>query len=1085
MSNIAKRIAELSPERRELFARLLKQEQQDVSRTVITPRPRELKHVPLSFAQQRLWFLQQLKPDSPFYNIPEATYFDGPLDISALERSFTEIVRRHEALRTTFQTIYGQPVQVIAPPAAARLEVVDLSRLPQPEREPEAQRLALEEAQKPFDLSSDKLLRLRLLKLDETKHILLVTMHHIVSDGWSLDVLTRELNALYAAFREGKSSPLAELPVQYADYAVWQREWLSGEVLAEQLGYWRGQLGGELPTLELPTDRVRPAVQTYHGAVEIRELDERLARKLNELGRQSGATLFMTLLAAFNVLLARYSGQEEILVGTPIAGRNRAEIENLIGFVVNTLALRTDLSGNPGFREILARTRETTLGAYAHQDVPFERLVEELQPSRSLSLAPLFQVVFTVQNQQAGHLSLHGTEMEAMQTETETSKFDLRLAAIETENSLTLSMRYSTELFDAARIQRMLEHFECLLESIVADPSARLSELSILSERERRRLLTNWQADSKGFTAHQCLHELFTAQARKTPDAVAVVCEQERFTYRELEGSANRLAHRLQSSGVGPEVPVGICAHRSPDMIVGVLAVLKAGGAYLPLEPEQPAERLAFMLADSRVRVLLTERSLTEKFEGKAVEVVCLDDALAPDGDGSEDAPTCAAGPDNLAYVIYTSGSTGQPKGTQVTHRNVVRLLSATRDWFDFDGRDVWTLFHSFAFDFSVWELWGALLSGGRLVIVPYLISRSPEQFYELLLAERVTVLNQTPSAFGQLMRVDEHRRDARSLSLRLVIFGGEALEFSSLKGWVERHGDERPQLVNMYGITETTVHVTYRPLVSSDTTLAGSGSRVGRPIPDLEIYVLDRHLNPVPFGIPGEMYVGGAGVARGYLNRAGLTAERFVPHPFSERAGQRLYKTGDLVRLLADGDIEYLGRIDQQVKIRGFRIELGEIEKALAGHPSVGACVVIAREDEPGDKRLTAYLVGRQQPVPNVNELRDFLGRHLPEHMIPAAFVWLDALPLTTNGKIDRRALPAPGQARPALERSYLAPRDTLEAALAEMWRELLGIEQVGVEDDFFGLGGDSIKGAIFINRLQERLGEIVHVITIFQSPT
>ncbi|HEV7474838.1 MAG TPA: amino acid adenylation domain-containing protein [Pyrinomonadaceae bacterium] len=1042
--------------------------------------------LPLSFAQQRLWFMDQLEPQRAIYNIPDSHYFEGPLNLEALERSLSEIVRRHESLRTTFQTIAGGPVQVIAEPQAVKLDVIDLSKLPAAEGEAEAQRLGDEEARRPFDLTRGPLLRVRLVRLADTEHVLLLTMHHIISDGWSIGVLGRELTALYAAYCAGQSSPLADLPIQYADFAVWQREWLRSEVLEKQLGYWREQLGGQLPVLELPADRPRLARQSYRGAVEVLELSEELRRRLHEISRASGATPFMTLLAAFNVLLWRYSGQGEVLVGTPMANRNRAETEELIGFFVNTLVIRTRMNGGMSFRELLAQVRETTLGAYEHQDMPFEMLVEELQPERTLSRMPVFQVVFSMQNATTDQLALEGMNLDFMPTETHTTKFDLVLAATENDGTLFLSLRYTTDLFDAPRIQRMLEHFACLLEAIAADPAQRLSSLPITTERERSEVIAHWSDSRERFAVNECLHELFDAQVKRTPEAIALVCEQEQLTYRQLDQRANQLANYLRALGVGPEVLVALCLDRSPNMIVGVLAVLKAGGAYLPLEPEHPAERLAFTLADSGASILLTEGNRWKNFAGAAVKVVQLDadmdrEAISRE---SEEPPVNGALPDNLAYVIYTSGSTGKPKGVAITHRDVTRLFAATQKWFHCDEHDVWTLFHSYAFDFSVWEIWGALLHGGRLVIVPYLVSRSPETFHELLLREKVTILNQTPSAFRQLLHVDENREAASELALRLIIFGGEALELQSLKAWFDRHGDQRPQLVNMYGITETTVHVTYRPLSKEDIAHTAS-SRIGMPIPDLEVYVLDRDLNPVPFGIPGELYVGGAGLARNYLNRAALTAERFVPNPFAEKPGERLYRTGDLVCLVAPGDLEYVGRIDQQVKIRGFRIELGEIEAALAAHPSLSNSVVIAREDQPGDRRLVAYLVNMNEGTdPSLDELRSFLSEKLPAHMIPAAFVLMEKLPLTVNGKVDIRALPAPGLARPALERSYLAPRNGLEIMLAEMWQELLRIEQIGVEDDFFSLGGDSIKGAIFINRLQEKLNEIVHVVTIFQYP-
>jgi amino acid adenylation domain-containing protein len=1084
MSDITKRIGNLSPEKRELLERLLKQERVDVARTLIMPRKADGGVAPLSFAQQRLWFLNLLRPESAFYNMPSALRLTGALDADALERSLREIVRRHESLRTTFDTVGGEPRQVIARATPLRLSTVDLSALPPHEQGSETRRLVEEESRRPFDLARDPLLRARLLTLKDDEHVLLLVMHHIVSDGWSIGVLLNELSALYTAFTNGRESPLAELPIQYADYAVWQREYLSGEVLSEQLAYWRNHLGGELPVLELPADRPRPPVPSYHGAEELVSVEPGIAERLRALGRENGATLFMTLLAAFDVLLYRYTGQEDIVVGTPVAGRSRAEVEGLIGFFINTLALRTKLSGRISFRELLGRVREVCLGAFAHQELPFEKVVEELQPERSTSLMPLFQVAFVLQNAADFELELPGLEVEPLDTETETSKFDLRLSAQETPEYLTLSLRYSTDMFDAPRMRRMLEHYCNLLAAIAADPGGRISRLPLLTDGERRHLLTRRVAQPRDFPPPLCLHRLFEAQVERTPEAVALVSGGENLSYRALNERANRLARHLRRGGVGAESLVGICLPRGAELVATLLGVLKAGGAYVPLDPDYPRDRLAFMVGDARVKALITTLEHAEKFTDPAVRVVRLDaDAETVARESGENLEG-EVSPLSLAYVIYTSGSTGRPKGVMVTHANVARLFGATEHWFGFGAHDVWTLFHSYAFDFSVWELWGALLYGGRLVVVPYFVSRSPVEFLKLIREERVTVLNQTPSAFRQLMRADEAAPEAAPLSLRLVVFGGEALELQSLRPWFERHDEARPRLVNMYGITETTVHVTYRPISAADAN-GGAGSMIGVPIPDLDLYVFDGEMQPSPVGVPGELYVGGAGLARGYLERAGLTAERFVPHPAGSMPGARLYKTGDVARLLDSGDIEYIGRSDSQVKIRGFRIELGEIEVALSRHPAVAEGVVVAREDRPGERRLVAYVVGARGATPRADELQSFLRGRLPEHMIPASFVVLDSLLLTPSGKLDRRALPAPGQARPDTARGYVPPQTKLEALLAEMWQEILGLDRVGVEDNFFELGGDSIKGAIFINRLQDRLAEIVHVITIFNDPT
>ncbi|HZB44769.1 MAG TPA: condensation domain-containing protein, partial [Pyrinomonadaceae bacterium] len=733
------------------------------------PVPRD-GELPLSFVQQRFWFLDQLMPGSAAYNIPTAVRLSGTLDAAALERSFDEVVRRHEVLRTTFAVVEGRPRQVIAAESKTRLALVDLGARPAGEREAEAERLALEEAQEPFDLARGPLLRAKLLRLSPDDHVLLFTMHHIISDGWSAGVLVRELTAIYEAFAEGRESPLAELPIQYADFARWQREWLQGEVLESRLAYWRKQFADRLPVLDLPTDRPRPPVPSDRGAVRNITLPASLAEEVRAVCRAESVTLFMLLLAAFKVLLHRYSGQEDILVGSSIANRNHVETEGLIGLLINTLVLRTDLAGDPTFKELLARVREVSLGAYAHQDLPLEQILEELRPEWDASRAPVFQVAFQLQNFQLPSIELRGLKLTPMTGAVGTAKFDLSMSLVETPEGLTASLEYSTDLFDAETIARMLGHYRNLLEAIVADPSARLSDLALLSEAERRELLSEWNPPAGIRTRARPLHRMFEEQARRTPRSIALVCEGREMSYAELNGRANKLARHLRSLGVGPESPVALCVERSAEMVVAIIAVLKAGGAYIPLDANYPAERVAFILEDARAHVLVTQERLLQTLPAHGGSVVLLDaDWPTIDGHGAEDSDG-AGDAGHAAYVIYTSGSTGRPKGVVVSHENVARLFEATEPLFDFDHSDVWTLFHSYAFDFSVWELWGALLYGGRLVVVPYWVSRSPEAFRELLSAERVTVLNQTPSAFRQLMRADEDAGDARELRLRLVV---------------------------------------------------------------------------------------------------------------------------------------------------------------------------------------------------------------------------------------------------------------------------------------------------------------------------
>ncbi|MEG3939648.1 amino acid adenylation domain-containing protein [Microcoleus sp. S36b_A3] len=1026
---------------------------------------------PTSFAQQRLWFIDQFEPGNPFYNLPAAVLLKGRLNVVVLELSFKEIVRRHEALRTTFATVDGQPVQVVGENFNFGLQVLDLQQLEETEREEKVKQLAAEEASKPFDLTKWPLLRASLLQLNAEECVLLLTLHHIIFDGWSIGVFLQELAALYEAFLIGKPSPLPQLSIQYADFAIWQREWLAGDRLQTQLNYWKKQLSGAPPLLELPADRPRPPAQTYRGAKESFLIPRTLRSALKKLSRQENATLFMTLLAAFKTLLYRYTGQADIPVGSPIANRNRAEIQGLIGFFVNTLVLRTDLSGEPTFRQLLARIREVSLEAYAYQDLPFEKLVEELQPERNLSYNPLFQVAFVLQTPPVAAESIAGLNLTLLNVENQTAKVDLTLYLEEKQEEISGQFEYSTDLFDAVTIRRMAGHFLTLLEGIAANPERRIEELPLLGEKERHQLLVEWNDTRVDYSSDRCIHQLFEAQVERTPDAIAVVFEDQKLTYRELNKRANQVAHYLQQIGVKPDVLVGICVERASDTIVGILGILKAGGAYVPLDPANPRDRLAFILEDAQVNVLLSEKKLLPNLPKSSAKIVCLDADQSAFSQHSKENPASATTAENLAYIIYTSGSTGIPKGVLVSHSNVLRLFAATQSWYNFNEQDVWTLFHSYAFDFSVWEIWGALLYGGRLAIVPYSVSRSPQEFYNLLCKEKVTVLNQTPSAFYQLIETDKSVGIGEDLSLRLVIFGGEALDLQSLKPWFDRHGDRHPQLVNMYGITETTVHVTYRPLTAAD--LSKNASLIGRSIPDLQVYLLDRNCQPVPIGIPGEIYVGGAGVARGYLNQPELTGDRFIPNPFNDSLTGRLYKSGDLARYLPNGDIEYLGRIDHQVKVRGFRIELGEIEAALGQHSDVLQAVVIVREDVSGDKRLIAYIIANSAAQNKhsilIHELRCFLKGKLPEYMIPAAFVTLEALPLTNNGKVDRKALPAPDRDRPELEEAFAAPSTGIEKNLAEIWAQVLGLEQVGIDDNFFELGGDSILSIQVISKANQ----------------
>ncbi|HZI46197.1 MAG TPA: amino acid adenylation domain-containing protein, partial [Pyrinomonadaceae bacterium] len=806
----------------------------------------------------------------------------------------------------------------------------------------------------------------------------------------------------------------------------------------EQLAYWREELAGVPAILPLPIDHARPTVQSYRGSAVKVSLGAEIASSLRELSRKEGVTLFMLLLAAFEVLLWRWTGEPDVVVGTPIANRTRAQLEGLIGCFVNTLPLRVSLAGNPSFSELLKQVREVCLGAYAHQELPFEKLVEEIAPDRNLSHTPLFQVMFVLQNVPIEEVDLPGLKLSVFETENSTTKFDLLLALGETEVGVDGSLLFNADLFERATVERLAGHLPILLESVITNPEQRIAELPLLTPAERHQLLNEWN-DSCQEHPSQCLHELFERQVERAPDATALVLAKEKLSYQELNCSANQLAHYLRAMGVGPESLVAVVMERSFEMIISILAVLKTGAAYLPVDPAYPKDRISFMLADAAVSAVITTEAQLETIGEQSARVVCLDTERKTISSYPFHNPMVAGNSENLAYLIYTSGSTGKPKGVMVSHGNVLRLFSATEKWFCFSAEDVWTLFHSYAFDFSVWEIWGAFLYGGRLVVVPYIVSRSPDVFYELLWREQVTVLNQTPTAFRQLIQAEQEIGESKALALRFVIFGGEALEPSSLQPWFERHGDQFPQLVNMYGITETTVHVTYRPLRAADAHADGR-SMVGVRISDLELYVLDEHLELTPVGVTGEVYVGGGGLARGYLHRPALTAERFIPHRFSQEAGARLYRTGDLARWHADGDLEYLGRADQQVKIRGFRIELGEIESVLRGHPRIKQVAVVSRSWPIGEKYLVAYVIANEQYAASVDELERYVKQRLPEYMIPTTFVFLDALPLTASGKVNRLALPAP-DARRLSEESYQAPRTPIERALARAWAGVLEV--------------------------------------------
>ncbi|MEJ2767903.1 non-ribosomal peptide synthase/polyketide synthase [Mycetohabitans sp. B46] len=1023
--------------------------------------------LPLSFAQERLWFLNQLGQDAA-YQIPIAMRLTGKLNIAALEAALSEIVRRHEALRTRFDTVEGTGVQVIHSPWTVEL-------VPQEVAEQEVMRHLLAIAEQPFDLTTGPLARFALLRLAPDSHVLSATLHHIISDGWSMGVLMQELEALYTAFSQKQDSPLPELPVQYADYALWQRAWFKDQTLEQELDYWRTQLSGAPAALELPTDRPRPAVPSGQGHGVLVHVPAALAAQLKALARREGATLYMALLAAFQVVLSRWSGQDDIVVGSPIAGRTQVQAEPLIGFFINTLALRTDLSGDPRFDALLARVRETTLGAYAHQTVPFEKLVEVLQPVRDLSRQPIFQVMVNGFNIPVPDFALPGLTVEKIDLERLSTKFDLTLYFGETSDGIEGWLQYATDLFDAETIKRLGQHWVNVLEAVVADPTQRLSELPLLSTTERHQLLTAWNDTAADFSSAPTLHQLFEAQVQRTPNAVAAVFETQQMTYDELDRRANQLAHHLRAIGVGPEVTVALCAERSLQMLVGLLGILKAGGAYLPLDPSYPAERIAYMLEEAQVAALVMQPHLESLLPATRAQTVMLETGWAQIATQPSTRPTSIVRPHNLAYITYTSGSTGKPKGVMTQHSSAANYLNFLVRHYRLTEADVVLNVASLAFDASVRDLLGPLVAGARTVLIPTAQAKEPHQYVRAIHAHGVTkLLSITPSLLRSVCQVADGPQTAPTL--RTILTSGEALE-ADLCTQVHQTLGEQIQVVNQYGPTECTMTSTWFAAVRQASGIVP----IGRPLSNARVYLLDRYLQPVPCGVAGELYIAGAGLTRGYVNQPALSAERFIANPFGQ--GERLYRTGDLAKWRADGQLEYLGRTDHQVKIRGLRIELGEISAALAGHPDVAQATVITREDgRSADKRLVAYLVATANGTITPAALRQYLSQKLPDYMVPAAFVMLDALPLTPNGKVDRKALPAPEMTVTATARM---PRTPEEQVLCELFAEVLGVAHVGIDDNFFELGGHSLLAARLINRVRTILGLELSIRNLFETPT
>jgi amino acid adenylation domain-containing protein len=1083
----ATRRAQLSPERRAILERWTQGRHAQVQHVI----PRRPVHSPTapSFAQERLWLIERLLGRGNVYNtVPTATAIHGPLDVALLERSLNEVVRRHESLRTTFSTVDGQPAQLIAPAMPITLSVIDLRHLPQPEAE--AIRQVRDGARQPFDLAHGPLLCARLFRLDTEHYILLLIMHHLVTDGWSSPVLLQELTTIYKAFRVGLPSPLPPLPIQYADYALWQRQWLQGGVLESQLEYWRRQMADVPATIDLPIDHPRPPVQSFAGASHQFELSHELTASLKAIGQREGATLFMTILAALTVLLFRYSGQPDIVIGSPIANRTLPETRDLIGCFINTVALRLRLFGNPTFRELLARVREVTQAAYAHQDLPFERLVEELQPQRDLSRHPLFQVMFTLQVAAAPARADEVIQLSPVEVDNGVAKFDLTVDLSETAQGLRGIFLYDASLFDAPTRERMLGHFQTLLAGVAAQPDQRLADLPLLPAAERRQLLSTWNA-----TARPCpacgIHQLVEAQVARTPQATAVAAPDGDLSYAELNARANQLAGELRARGAGPDSLVGLCVTRSRDLIIGILGILKAGAAYLPLDPTYPPDRLALMLEDAQVTLLVTQRGLSAQLPPQRAHQLYLDDLPVPPPDPRPAPAAPGFTPAHLAYVIYTSGSSGRPKGVMIPHIAVTNMMAATLEYVRVTPDDVVLQFATFCFDVSVLEIFAALCSGARLLIPPRDTLLSPRALTELLQRERVSFCD-IPPAVLELLPADAFP------ALRTQFIGCESFSGELVTRWIQ----PGRRLINGYGPTEATVMMT---LMECTGTYAQMPP-IGYPMANQQVYVLDSQRQPTPIGVPGELYIGGLGLARGYLNRPELTAERFVPNPFAMTNDERrrtndedsdlscvlgpascgrLYRTGDLVRYRTDGALEFLGRVDQQVKLRGYRIELGEIEAALSQHPAVQQAITVIQSKTPA-RSLVAYLLAQNGATIDTQELRSWLGQRLPAYMLPALFVQLERFPLMPNGKVDRAALPEPNDVAADRDATFAAPRTALEQMLAGgVFAQVLGVDKVGIHDNFFELGGNSLQAAQVQSSLMDNLQIDVPLTTIFQSPT
>jgi len=1038
---------------------------------------------PLSFAQQRLWFLNQLDPETPSYNLLRAIRIEGALHISALSRTLQTIADRHESLRTAFISNSGQPRQLVEPGIMVELPETDLAHLPTANRLEEVRRIASQDAMRAFDLSAPPLFRTRLIRLEPEVHVLVLVMHHIVTDGWSMSVLFREIAAIYQNLTEQdltEDSPLGlgELPIQYPDFAQWQRKSVTGEYLDTQLTYWKNKLGGSPAFLELPTDRPRPAVQTHHGASRSLVIDPELTNALKGLSQREGATLFMILLAAFQVLLWRYTSAEDILIGTPIAGRSQVDFEDLIGLFVDTIIMRGDLSGDPSFVTLLRRVRTTALEAYDHQDTPLEKIVEELEPERSLSYTPLFQVMFVLQNAPAQIIELSNLKLEELEFESGLAKFDLTLEMVESDGGLCGTFEFSKDLFDGSTIERFSQHFENLLRSIVRNPDSRIGDLQILDSVELNTILVQWNETSRSLRGPATIHGLFEQQVKRTPEATALIEGTDRITFLELNRRANRIANYLLSNSLDPEAPVGVLVERSIDMVAALLGVLKAGHPYVPIDSSYPKQRIALMLENSRTPLVLTHRGL-KMLLPDSVTMVRLDG----DGEGinrcSSSDPAMPETNDQIAYVIFTSGSTGRPKGVEGTHHAAINRFEWMWRAYPFKQGETTCVKTALGFVDSVWEIFGPLLKGVCNVIIPNEILFQPERLVDLLNSHQVSRIVLVPSLLRVLLDQIEDLPN-RLPKLRLWTTSGEALPIELARRW--HVALPNATLLNLYGSSEVAADVTCEEVKDLERA---SSCPIGKPIDNVQIYIVDSKMRPVPIGVRGHIYAGGDCLARGYCGQPELTSERFVHNPFSSDPSKRLYKTGDLGRYLPDGRIEYLGRADNQVKLRGFRIELGEIETILNEHPRLREAFVTVDGQSQESQQLVAYVTGPENTMPGTAELRHYLKSRVPDYMVPSAFVALANMPLLPNGKVNRKALPPIHLHQATNGNTFVPARNETEARLASIWQDLLGIERIGINSNFFELGGHSLLGMQLLSRVRNTFEVELPVRCLFEEPT